>query len=127
MSTKKIDKSLKACAQKMLDTVALHLIMQGERSMSNRMDCQYYGPYGLKCAIGALIPKRLYKHSMEGLNAQTLIKEYPAVSDYLGGDTFLPLLSDLQDLHDRTKPETWADGLQDVARRHDLRAPKCKP
>jgi hypothetical protein len=66
---------------------------------------QLRAPRGGKNAIGALIPDRLYWNSMEGKNIQQLLASngpgYDPLREHLSGVT-LPLLNELQDLHDRT-------------------------
>ena len=57
--------------QEMFDTMAAHLLKQGERSVSpiNPQQCRYRGDHGLKCAVGALIKDKFYKPSLEGRGA----------------------------------------------------------
>ncbi len=61
-----------ARAQDIFDTVAVHLIEQGEPSVDATGSCQYRDGVGangkmLMCAIGCLIPDEMYdKVRMEG-------------------------------------------------------------
>jgi hypothetical protein len=87
------------------DTALLHLLIQGHRSVSASGRSQLRGPQGSKSAIGALIPDRLYASSMEGKAIQQLLAaynpEYLPLRRHFSG-VGLPLLTALQDLHDRT-------------------------
>ncbi|HEY6927709.1 MAG TPA: hypothetical protein VI653_29815 [Steroidobacteraceae bacterium] len=62
-------------------------------------------PQGGKNAIGALIPDRLYQKSMEGKTIQQLLAaagpDFDPLREHFAG-VALPLLNELQDLHDRT-------------------------
>lgn len=87
------------------DIALLHLLNQGHRCVSASGRSQLRAPRGGKNAIGALIPDRLYVNSMEGKNIQQLLAANGPVNEslreHLSGTT-LPLLNELQDLHDRT-------------------------
>ena len=87
------------------DIAVLHLLTQGHRSVSASGRSRLRALRGGKSAIGALIPDRLYNNSMEGKTIQQLLAangpEYDALREHLSG-VALPLLNELQDLHDRT-------------------------
>jgi hypothetical protein len=87
------------------DTALLHLLNQGHRSVSASGRSQLRTPRGEKSAIGALIPDGLYQKSMEGKTVQQLLAaagpDYEPLREHFSGVT-LPLLNELQDLHDRT-------------------------
>lgn len=91
--------------QDAFDIALLHLLIQGHRCVSSSGRSQLRGPRGGKNAIGALIPDRLYGNSMEGKTVQQLLvahgPEYDRLREHLSG-VALPLLNELQDLHDRT-------------------------
>ena len=57
--------------QEIFDTVAVHLLKQGVRSVDLNNVCLYRGPNGLKCAVGALIPDELYAPEIEGVSVLT--------------------------------------------------------
>lgn len=112
------------------DTALLHLLIQGQRSVSSSGRSQLRGPQGGKSAIGALIPDRLYGSSMEGKTIQQLLAaynpEYLPLRRHLSG-VGLPLLNALQELHDRTGEcppssfrETVLAGGQRIARMFGL-------
>jgi hypothetical protein len=56
--------------QKAFNRIWRHFVTKkGPRSYNGRKNgCMYRGPDGAKCAIGLLIPERLYKPEMEGDN-----------------------------------------------------------
>ncbi len=107
--------------QEIFDTVATHLIAQGEKC-EDEGRCQYRGTGDLKCAIGILIPNNLYHVGMEESGITYLIHSYPEVKKLLGADdrdTAL-LLSDLQTVHDTNHPVEWPERLKAVAEEHNL-------
>jgi hypothetical protein len=87
------------------DTALLHLLNQGHRCVSAFGRSQLRAPQGGKNAIGALIPDRLYQKSMEGKTVQQLLAaagpDFDPLREHFSG-VALPLLNELQDLHDRT-------------------------
>ena len=86
------------------DTALLHLLIQGHRCVSASGRSKLRAPRG-KSAIGALIPDSLYVSSMEGRTVQQLLAaqgpEFEPLRERLSG-VAVPLLNELQDLHDRT-------------------------
>lgn len=86
------------------DRALLHLLNQGHRCVSSSGRSQLRAPRGGKSAIGALIPDRLYWNSMEGKTVQQLLAAsgpgYDPLRAHLSG-VAVPLLNELQDLHDR--------------------------
>jgi len=87
------------------DAALLHLLNQGHRSVNSSGRSQLRALRGGKNAIGALIPDQLYSKAMEGKTVQQLLAangpEFEPLRELLSGVT-LPLLNELQDLHDRT-------------------------
>jgi hypothetical protein len=113
------------------DTALLHLLSQGHRCVSASGRSKLRAPRG-KSAIGALIPDRLYVNSMEGKTVQQLLAahgpEFEPLREHLSG-VALPLLNELQDLHDRTGEclpslfrEIMLSGGQRIARMFGLSA-----
>jgi hypothetical protein len=99
------DKRLSINNQGAFDSALLHLLIQGHRSVSASGRSQLRALRGGKSAIGALIPDGLYRKSMEGKTIQQLLAakdpECDSLRERLSG-VALPLLNELQDLHDRT-------------------------
>ena len=87
------------------DIALLHLLNQGHRSVSASGRSQLRSLRGDKSAIGALIPDHLYVKSMEGMVVRQLVTTHGPDFDPLRAHfsgVALPLLTELQDLHDRT-------------------------
>ena len=57
--------------QEIFDTIAVHLLKQGVRSVNSYGVCLYRGPNGLRCAISALIPDELYMPEIENVSVFT--------------------------------------------------------
>jgi len=105
------------------DVALLHLLNQGHRSVNSSGRSQLRALRGGKNAIGALIPDQLYSKSMEGKSVQQLLAangaEFEPLRAHLSGVT-LPLLNELQDLHDRTGeclPSMFRDIVREGAKR----------
>ncbi len=100
----RIERRVSINNQGAFDIALLHLLNQGHRCVSSTGRSQFRAPRGGKSAIGALIPDRLYWNSMEGKTVQQLLTAtgpgYDPLREHLSGVT-LPLLNELQDLHDR--------------------------
>lgn len=112
--------------QEIFNKVKDHLLTQNERSLNDDARCAYRGENNTKCAIGCLIPDELYKPEMDALPSSvfTLYRRYPDVfSEMLGVDSvapLLPLLNDLQVVHDGDSPDEWPYALHEIAKYHDL-------
>jgi hypothetical protein len=109
--------------QDAFDAVVRHLKAQN-RQASWDGACAYRTPSGLKCAIGALIDDDCYTKSLEGVAANKL---------ELLTDVSIPLLQDLQMVHDihttwsNTDKMQWVSPrgvshLKRIARQYDLDA-----
>ncbi len=96
--------------QQIFNKVARHLLKQNKRSAYNGT-CQYHTDKGLRCAIGCLIPKRLYIDSMESYTIEDLLQEYPEALTGVSNKN-LPLLIKLQNVHDFNQPAEWRDHLR---------------
>ena len=104
--------------QATFNRVARHLLRQKKRS-ANRGTCLlFHGP--LRCAAGALIPRKEYRVTMEKRSAVlpggtnmvcVLLREK-------GHD--LGLVDKLQELHDTRSPSRWPAGLRRIAKMFDL-------
>jgi len=96
--------------------------------------CRYRTSDDLKCAVGCLIPKKLYKTEIEGLvigDWSTTHGETDEENIELGQKENLlfkilrkigitkqnhRLLAVLQCVHDESDPNSWADRLKEVAK-----------
>lgn len=109
--------------QKIFEKVVTHLIKQGVRSVNDYNVCMYRGPYGNKCAVGCLIPDKMYSAKMEGNNIFGLISEFKNILPKYIIDN-KEFLMTLQDLHD--EKNNWnKNGLKSYViegftKRHNL-------
>jgi hypothetical protein len=109
--------------QEIFDTVALHLIKQGKKSVNDIGRCLYRSPEGLKCAIGCLIPDEVYQRSMEGHGVSRLLGNYDSLKFLWPFDA---ILNALQITHDKTcgEGQTWTDAvvlrLRKIAEKYNL-------
>lgn len=99
------------------------LRLQGKQSVNRTGYCLYRGPNTLKCAIGHLIPDRVYREEMENRNLFNLCEEYPDLRR-LFADCDFNFLAELQVIHDRTKPEGWEEKWECMALRWNLKMPR---
>lgn len=110
--------------QKIYSRVRKHLLKQGRPAhlpYGFEGECAYrttdQDGKVLKCAIGCLIPFRLYTPELEGtsidgLRVLTTVRE--ALGDTIELDD-VSLLQRLQSIHDRTEPEYWEAELNHLA------------
>lgn len=110
--------------QEAFDIAARHLLKQRRKSYWGGA-CAYRDGYGLKCAVGCLIPDELYKPEMEcsdfgaGLSVAGLCEKYPEVAALLEG-VDMCLLNDLQNCHDAYLVKSWHANLGKIADRYHL-------
>ena len=103
-------------AQEAFDTVAKHLLTQGQRSTADGTDgCRYRGGEGRKCAAGVLIPDEIYREEMEGFSWRAVCEMHPLVPQ-----THCHLITELQHLHDTAEPQAWPKLLRRLAYAHNL-------
>lgn len=120
--------------QEIFNTVARHLLTQGEKSMVGDK-CQYRGDRGLKCAVGVLIRDEYYDPEFdegEGISVHWAYrclpkqeKLYRAIEKALSRKLYredFELLVALQELHDGNDPSTWRMELGALAEAHALSA-----
>lgn len=105
--------------QKAFNKVAHHLLKQGCKSLSigTATRCMYRGANGTRCAIGALIPDRLYSQSMEDSTPHEEI-----VGNALAtlGYTDISFNCALQRIHDDNEPKNWRQALKEFAHKYKL-------
>ena len=106
-------------AQEAFNTVAAHLLSQGEKSVvveeDGKIFCAYRGSRGRKCAIGVLIPDEVYKPVFEDYIVSGLIRDYGLFPPELAS-----LLHRLQGIHDTVDSEFWGSRLRMLAASQDL-------
>lgn len=119
-------------AQEVFDTVAVHLLDQGEPARRNAggTGCAYRGVGGLKCAVGCLIPDEDYDAIIEGtVTGPCLFKAtHPSTRELKMRELLtkldlvqhLDLLRRLQFIHDDHDPDDWLNMLHETARKWEL-------
>lgn len=103
--------------QEIFNTVAKHLIAQGQPAMDmdedGELQCMYRAPDGSKCAFGVLIPDEIYESWMEGKNPGSLIAMIDDLAPFKEHDE---LIADLQWAHDNW---AWTPYCKCVSKRID--------
>ena len=111
--------------QTIFNKVAKHLLKQGVRSESNPGNCRYKGPNGLKCAVGALIPNKVYSENFEGLTVLCLRKNGEYFTEEDGySESNIALLWALQFIHDDLPCDDWKLYLSKLATEFELKGLK---
>jgi len=127
-------KSKKLTRQEIFNKIRKHLLKQKKRAGSSTGGCRYRTTCKgkvLRCAVGCLIPDRLYQKSFEGVsvwNEYTQAelkgqKEIQAVLRKLGVSArSFGFLRDLQKIHDDISPKEWESALETFRISHKLKA-----
>ena len=101
--------------QTIFNKVARHLLKQMQQSKGS-VYCMYRGPKGLRCAVGAVIPNRLYRSHMENAGSiDHLFDQNTKLAELLGGEN-ISLLRRLQLIHDSHVPSVWRGELVHLAK-----------
>ena len=104
-------------AQELFDTTVINLLKQDEACMNEKLTCVYSNGYGLKCAVGWLIPDAEYDKSMEGLPVDELITGGALTSERTAEfRSNEDLLYSLQAVHDNFSVAKWPERFRDVAK-----------
>lgn len=105
-------------------------------------DCVYRGEGNLRCAVGAVLPDKLYNEDMEGMSVQGISDRFKSVANFFR-NTSMSFLVDVQRLHDDCAKEClnplamdetealipeevifqrgrFIDGLDSLARKYNL-------
>jgi hypothetical protein len=107
--------------QQTFDIVARHLLQQNCKC-EVRGRCVYRGPGGLKCAAGILIPDELYDRNFEGEAVFYDSRGGTPVAQIIKQQGHnIPLVSDLQNVHDAFDECDWPCRLKKVAKEHELK------
>jgi hypothetical protein len=102
--------------QETFDKVATHLLTQGRKAM-DQTGCVYLAADCSMCAAGCLIPKRRYRKGLEGTACQPDNAPGRLIAS-LGHD--LPLVQELQEIHDHAPVYAWPVKLKELAANHGL-------
>ena len=115
--------------QEVFNRVYKHMLTQKARSLHSPHDtaCAYRGRGGTMCAVGCLIDD---DHFSDAWNTSAV--DDPDVLSALGASlgssvlpADLPLLMDLQQIHDIADPLDWLPALNALARIHELEIPNA--
>lgn len=109
--------------QEIFNKVKKHLLSQNKRSRKSNGICAYRGPDNLKCAVGGLIPDKLYCVEMDSGDdtyITNIVRRYPDLKSFFGCQN-IRLLSSLQEVHDNVPVEDWSNELCKVANRFHLK------
>jgi hypothetical protein len=124
--------------QKVFDTVVAHLLTQNEQCRSTLKGvntCAYRGKFGLKCAVGVLIPDEVYSPIIEGESVNEIFDPQEASDDgemrealtrvkkaiRLRTNDERYMLESLQMIHDNFEPDQWQYELRKLAAELRLR------
>ena len=106
--------------QQMFDRVSVHLLKQ-DKAARVKDNCAYRGENNLTCAIGSLIPDKVYLPKFEGNTCGMLIEVWPRAMSRCGiGKRNLDLANRLQIVHDSYAPDEWPAELRFVANEFNL-------
>jgi hypothetical protein len=123
--------------KQIFETVVKHLKEQGKPSylaeespetgeLQDGCECAYRGYGGTKCAVGCLILDEYYT---EDLEHSILEPENEALVDALAKSmgltvtnvlTYLPMLRNMQQVHDRIPPKDWEAAFTFLARMYGV-------
>jgi len=107
--------------QTLFDRIARHLLTQNAKAVNRNGECRYRGPNGTKCAVGAVLPDKLYKRTLEGSDVSSLINKLGKdAPKWLEENHYF--LSSMQSLHDSSMPCDWPERLRKLAWDHELSA-----
>ena len=109
--------------QEVFTRVVQHLLKQGAKSLSYTGSCRYRGEEGRRCAVGCLITGEAYDRGIEGYRADSGVVILALEESGINARQMLPLLSDLQTVHDKRDPVDWLDELTKLAEKHELVLP----
>lgn len=104
--------------QAVFNFVAHHLLTQGKKSVDEFYSCRYRGNDCLQCALGCLMDdaaaRRFETLSLHEGSRNAVTLHFEAL-----GYT-IPLLEQLQEVHDKHDVELWSGSLNRVAERFSL-------
>lgn len=107
--------------------VAKHLLIQNRRSTSREMGregCAYYGRGRARCAVGCLIRAKHYSRNLEDspLDGDVIVAlRLSGVP--VDAEKCIPMLKELQQIHDHDDVEQWPRLLLGVALDYRLAVP----
>jgi len=110
--------------QQAFNKIVRHLRKQNKHSADERTGvCKWRTHDGLKCAIGALIPNRLYDSHIERQTIEYAMKTHPPLGEYLAGVS-LDLMKHMEAIHDNEPVRKWEQCFEEAAKKFNLTLPK---
>ena len=110
--------------QQAFNKMVRHLRKQNKRSANKDAGiCRYRTYDGLRCAVGALIPNRLYDSHIEYQTIEYAMKTHPTLGEYLAGVS-LNLMQHMQAIHDDEPVGKWEQCFEEAAKKFSLTLPK---
>lgn len=105
--------------QEVFDKVLAHLRAQGRKALDDRRQCMYRAPDGAKCAAGCLISDEQYGPRLEGKSAN-MSKVHAALSASGVPEDAMPVVQELQGIHDSHSPDQWEAEFARLAKEYGL-------
>jgi len=108
--------------QEVFDQCVTHLLSQDKKCLRNSSEdtCSYrhVDEDGVitRCALGCFMSDSMYTPNFEGKGIYTITELFNIQKN----SAFVPLLRDLQKVHDFTEPDDWAARLELVAYERNL-------
>ena len=123
--------------QQIFDFVVKFLVKQGGPALDSQGDCVYKTSDGKKCAIGCLIPDKVYSPVFEGKSIESLLGTFKAFESVkltqfaLENEEFLVALQNTHDsLYARTDEKYWSANfffkLSAIAKEFNLKTKKLE-
>jgi hypothetical protein len=110
--------------QQAFNKMVRHLRKQNKRSSNQDGGiCSYRTYDGLRCAVGSLIPNRLYDYGFEHQTIEYAMKTHPPLGEYLAGVS-LNLMQHMQAIHDDEPVGKWEQCFKEAAKKFNLTLPK---
>lgn len=111
--------------QEVFTKIAKHLIKQGKKAQKPNSQVCLYRDGERRCAVGCLIPDRLYSEEMEGhdILEPVIASALRKAGVQVVGQT-ATMLGMLQRIHDTYEIAEWPEMLEQTAKRFDLKMPR---
>ena len=113
--------------QELFDRIAIHLLLQAEKSEDYSNVCLYRSVEGNACAIGCLIKEEDYYHNntyreieARNINASEVQSVVSKSLDVTLSKGNIGILEELQKIHDEYSPAQWFNSLSRLAETRNL-------
>ena len=97
--------------QQVFNKIVKHLLKQNKQSITSA-SCRYFGDDGLKCAVGCLIPKKLYIPEIEG-RAYSIA--FDTIKIKVDNAITNRILAKTQYIHDIVEVKNWEQELKKLS------------